>query len=93
MTGYEAETIIIYNEVEDILEFYTASIKINKLLAKRGFEPYKTVNDIKGKPSGWHYKFPKYAILIKPENKVIRVGGRRKVKAAASSGMATAQIG
>jgi len=92
MTALESETVIIFNEEDDIAEYYTAAIREYKLLAARGIEPYK-IDKTDGKPSGWYYKIQKTAVLIKPANRIIRVGGRRKVKAAASSGAATEHIG
>jgi len=35
---------------------------------------------------------PKYAILLKPANRVIRIGGRKKLAAIASSGALGEQI-
>lgn len=91
MTAYEAETIIIFNEEEEFAEFYTASVRVHNLLARRGYKPYK-VDTMNGKPTGWHYKLPKTAILIKPDINSIKVGGRRKVKDNVPSGVATAQV-
>lgn len=78
MTSLEAETIVLFNEAEDTAEFYTASARVNKLLTTRGLQPYKT-DFLQGTPSGWYYRFPKSSILLKPANRIIRIGGRRKV--------------
>jgi len=91
MTAYEAETTINFNEEEGQAELYAASTRVYRLLAARGLEPYK-VDHAKGEPCGWYYRLPKSAILIKPANRIIRIGGRRKVNAIASSSTLGAQI-
>lgn len=85
MTACEAETVINFNEEESLAEVYTASARVHKLLTARGLEPYK-VDHMNGEPCGWFYRLPKYAILLKPANRIIRVGGRRKTPANVSSG-------
>lgn len=85
MTNYELETIINFNEEEASAEIYTASSRVHKLLAARGLEPYK-IDRMNGKQSGWYYSLPKVAVLLKPANRIIRLGGKRRASAGASSG-------
>lgn len=85
MTNYELETIINFNEEEASAEIYTASSRVHKLLAARGLEPYK-IDKMNGKPSGWYYSLSKVTVLLKPGNRVIRIGGKRRMPAIASSG-------
>lgn len=91
MTAYEAETIVNFNEEESIAEIYTASARVCKLLTVRGLEPYK-IDKLNGKASGWYYRMPKPAVLLKPANRIIRIGGRRKVAAIAPSGALGEQL-
>lgn len=76
MTPYEAETIINFNEAEEQAELYTASRRVAELLEKRGLKPYK-VERMDGRATGWFFSLPKHAILVKPENRIIRIGGRK----------------
>lgn len=76
MTAYEAETIINFNEQEAQAELYTASRRVAELLEKRGIKPFK-VEKINGKTTGWFFSLPKHSILVKPENRIIRLGGRK----------------
>lgn len=82
----EQETIIRFDEESDIAEVYTASIRVYRLLAARGLEPYKVDRTAKGQSCGWFYQLSKTAVLLKPANRVIRLGGKRKITAIASSG-------
>lgn len=65
MTAYEAETQIIFNKEEGAAEVYTTSIRVYKVLAARGLEPYR-IDTSQGKPCGWFYSLPKSAVLLKP---------------------------
>ncbi|MGB9792119.1 MAG: hypothetical protein ACPLTR_06015 [Thermacetogeniaceae bacterium] len=76
MTPYEAETIINFNEAEDTAELYTAARRVAELLEKRGLKPYK-VERTNGRATGWFFSLPKHAVLVKPSDRAIRLGGRR----------------
>ncbi len=76
MTGWELETIINFNEAEAQAEVYTASRRVAELLYKRGIKPFKVVRT-NGKTTGWFFSLPKHAVLLKPENRTIRLGGRK----------------
>lgn len=78
MSPYEAETIVRFNEESQTAELYTASKRVADLLARRGITPHKT-DTLKGKESGWYYRLPKSAVLLKPASRMIRVGGSRKI--------------
>lgn len=91
MTALESETVILFNEAEDTCEFYTCSARVNKLLTTRGLSPYKS-DILHSAESGWYYHFPKSTILIKPANRIIRIGGRRKVNAVSRNCSPDAQL-
>ena len=82
MMTYEQETIITFDEASDVAQFYTASPRVYRLLTTRGLKPYRTEH-IKGEPCGWFFELPKAAVIIKPDNHSIRVGGKRRVSAKA----------
>lgn len=74
----EQETIVRFDEEKDQAELYTASPRVNRLLTVRGLMPYKTDYTAKHEPCGWFYSLPKAAVIIKPGNHAIRLGGKRK---------------
>jgi|GEM_PF-5884361 hypothetical protein len=82
--AWEAETIINFNEAEGEGELYTASPRVFKMLERRGLTPCK-VDTSNGHPWGWTFTLPKWAILIKPGQNMIRIGGTHRINSAASS--------
>ena len=82
--AWEAETIVNFNEEEAEAELYTASPGVFKMLARRGLAPCKV--DIQGgKPRGWFFTLPKWAIIVKPGKAAIRIGGTHRINSIASS--------
>jgi hypothetical protein len=79
---YEQETSICFDELDGEAELYTASLRVFRLLANRGMTPYR-VENMGGKPSGWFFTLPKWAILIKPGKTAIKIGGARKINSIA----------
>jgi hypothetical protein len=79
---WEAETTINFNEEEG--ELYTASPRVFKMLARRGLTPCK-VDTMNGKPRGWFFTLPKWAIIVKPGKAAIRIGGTHRINSTASS--------
>jgi hypothetical protein len=79
----EAETIARFDEEEDTMEVYTASPRVYGLLTRRGLEP-TSVDTYRGKPTGWFFRFPKWAIIIKPGNTSIRIGGAPRINSTTS---------
>ena len=74
----ECETIINFNEEEAVASIYTSSKRVAALLERRGLKPVrvdKSRNN--GEPDGWWFEVPKWQVLIKPGNKMIKVGGRK----------------
>lgn len=91
MTLFEQETILRFDEEGDHAELYTASPRINRLLTARGLMPDKIDYTAKHEPTGWFYNIPRAAIIIKPVNYAIRLGGKRKANANTPSGALDAQ--
>lgn len=82
--AWEQETIINFNEDEPEAQVYTASKRVANLLMRRGFKPCQ-VDKQDGKPCAWTFTQPKTAVLLKPANRIIRLGGSRKISSIASS--------
>ncbi|GAB6887441.1 hypothetical protein JCM13304A_09390 [Desulfothermus okinawensis JCM 13304] len=74
MTKYEQETVINFNELDGEAEVYTSSPRVAKVLLSRGLKPYKT-ESVKGKDVGWFFRLPRHSVILKPSNRIIRVGG------------------
>lgn len=70
LTGEERETIINWNESDDIAYIYTASRNVASHLTKGGLKP------VKKEQGSWWFEVPKQAIRVKPDKKMLYVGGR-----------------
>lgn len=81
---WEAETTVNFNEAETEAELYTASPRVFKMLARRGLTPCK-VDTMNGKPRGWFFTLPRWAIIVKPGKAAIRIGGAHRINSIASS--------
>jgi hypothetical protein len=80
MAVHEQETVITFDEASDKAQLYTASSRVYRLMTTRGLKPCRT-EYIGGEPCGWFYELPKAAVIIKPANHSVRIGGRRKMAA------------
>jgi len=87
----EAETSINFNEEEDTMGFYTASPRVHGMLTRRGLKPVK-VDTYRGKPTGWFFSFPKWAIIIKPGNTAIRIGGAPRINSTTSKTASSGEL-
>lgn len=74
---YEQETIVRFDESSEPGSLYTASQRVADKLRKAGLVP-RRVDIVRGKEVGWTFEIPGSAILIKPANRAIRLGARRK---------------
>jgi hypothetical protein len=79
---YEQETSLCFDELDGEAELYTASPRVFKLLIKRGLSPYR-VENMDGKPRGWFFTLPKWSVLIKPGQRMIRIGGAHRINSVA----------
>lgn len=86
---YEQETSICFDELDGEAELYTASPRVFKLLANRGMTPYR-VETMDGHTRGWFYSLPKWSVLIKPGQRMIRIGGAHRLNSTAPSVAPTA---
>jgi hypothetical protein len=88
---YEQETSICFDELDGEAELYTASPRVFKLLANRGLSPYR-VETMDGKPCDWFYSLPKWSVLIKPGQRMIRIGGSHRINSIAPGVAPTAML-
>ena len=89
---FEAETQINFNEGSDTATVYTASSRVAKLLKRRGIEPVRVDRDDKGKERSWFFEVSKWAVMLKPANRLVKIGGR-KINASAVETQEDAQNG
>ena len=87
----ERETVICFNDEDDIATVYTANKRVADMLTGKGLEPVK-VDTYRGQPTGWTFAVPKWAIRIKPGKFAIYVGGRKGQKSGRAD-IATATAG
>lgn len=81
----ECETIINFNEEETVASIYTASKRVAALLERRGLKPVRVDRRREnGEPCRWWFEVPKSAILIKPDKRMIKIGGARKINSMVS---------
>ncbi len=75
-TREEQETIINFNEAEEVAEIYTASKLVADRLTKSGLKPTKT-EKMEGEICSWYFSMPKWAIRVKPGKSAINIGGSK----------------
>ena len=76
MHPMESETIIRFDETKNKAIVYTATRRVADLLKRRGLKPSE-VTKFEGEENSWTFKVDKSSVLIRPENHIIKVGGRR----------------
>ena len=72
LTREEMETIILFDEENQVARVYTASKLVRNRMVKAGIKPVRT------EPGGWFFEVDKQAVRLKPAGcrSAIRLGGR-----------------
>ena len=70
LTSLEKETIITFNEAEEMAIVYTASERVRDHMIRAGFTP------VRSERYGWWFEVPKQAVRIKmPGSPSVYIGG------------------